>query len=248
MSNLANKVAFVTGGSRGIGAAIVKRLAADGAHVAFTYVSATDKALALATTIEEAGGTALPIQADSGDAAAIAAAIETAVQRLGGLDIIVNNAGVSVFSPVDHAEDTLDVVARLHAINVTGVAAAVRTASKYLGDGGRVINIGSSFADRVAFAGFADYAATKAALAAYARGWAWDLGKKGITVNTIQPGPTDTDMNPDNSDFATTIKAGLALGRYASPDEIAAVVSFVASPDASFVTGATINVDGGQNA
>lgn len=248
MSNLSNKVALVTGGSRGIGAAIVKRLAADGASVAFTYVNAADKAHALAAEIELAGGKALPIKADSGDALAIAAAVDATVKQLGRLDILVNNAGVSVYSPVDNAEGTIDALNRLHAVNVAGVATAVRAATQYLGNGGRVINIGSSFADRIAFAGFADYAASKAALAAYARGWAWDLGTKGITVNTIQPGPTATDMNPENSDFANTIKAGLALGRYAAPEEIAAVVSFVASPEASFVTGATISVDGGQNA
>ena len=247
MSHLSDKVALVTGGSRGIGAAIVKRLAADGAYVAFTYVSASEKAKALVAEISQAGGKAIAIKADSGNVQEVENAVEETVRQLGKLDILVNSAGVSVFSQVDNAGGTLEAVEKLHAVNITGVAAAVRSATKYLGEGGRVINIGSSFADRIAFSGFADYAASKAAVAAYSRGWAWDLGKKGITVNTVQPGPTATDMNPDNTDFSTVVKAGLALGRYAAPEEIAAVVAFIASPDASYITGSTIRVDGGQN-
>ncbi|SHN22542.1 SDR family oxidoreductase [Chitinophaga sp. CF418] len=247
MSNLANKIALVTGGSRGIGAAIVKRLAADGARVAFTYVSAEDKANALVSEINRAGGKAIAIRANSGKVKEVEHAVEETVKQLGSLDILVNSAGVTVYSPVDNAEDTLPALEQLHAVNVTGVAAAVRKASKYLGEGGRVINIGSSTADRMSFAGFADYAASKAAVAAYSRGWARDLGKKGITVNTVQPGPTATDMNPDNTEFASVVKAETALGRYAAPEEIAAVVAFLAGPDASYITGSTIRVDGGQN-
>lgn len=248
MSNLANKVALVTGGSRGIGAAIVKRLAADGAQVAFTYVSAEDKANAMVSEINRAGGKAVAIRANSGNVKDVENAVEETVKQLGKLDILVNNAGVAVYSPVDNVADTLPALEQLHAVNVRGVATAVRSASKYLGEGGRVINIGSNAADRMSTAGFADYAAAKAAVAAYSRGWARDLGKKGITVNTIQPGPTETDMNPDNTDFAKAVKAEIALGRYAAPGEIAAVVAFLASSDASYITGATITVDGGQNA
>ena len=137
---------------------------------------------------------------------------------------------------------------RLFAVNLNGVAAAVRAASKYIGEGGRIISIGSTFADRLANPGFADYAASKAAVAAYTRGWAWDLGKKGITVNTVQPGPINTDMNPDGTEFSDKIKTGIALGRYGKSEEIAAVVSFLASEEASFATGSTVTVDGGQNA
>lgn len=248
MEKLTNKVALVTGGSRGIGAAIVKKLAAEGATVAFTYVSSEEKAQALANEIINNGGNALAIKANSGDEVAIKNAVDETAIKFGKLDILVNSAGVSVYSVVDNADDTLEALKDLHAVNTTGVAAGVRAATKYLGEGGRIINIGSTFADRLPFAGFADYAASKAALAAYARGWAWDLGKKGITVNTIHPGPTVTDMNPDNTDFSDAIKAGLALGRYADPAEIANVVAFIASPEASFVTGTTITVDGGQNA
>lgn len=248
MGNLTNKVALVTGGSRGIGAAIVKKLAADGATVAFTYVNSEEKAQALANEIVSNGGNAFAIKANSGNTADIKNAVDQTAEKFGKLDILVNSAGVSVYSVVDNADETLDALNDLHTINTAGVAAGVRAATKYLGEGGRIINIGSTFADRVPFAGFADYAASKAALAAYSRGWAWDLGKKGITVNTVHPGPTATDMNPDNSDFSDVIKAGLALGRYADPSEIANVVAFIASPEASFVTGTTITVDGGQNA
>lgn len=171
------------------------------------------------------------------------------MQAFGQLDILVNNAGVSAYSPIDSQEHNQSDVDRLHAVNLTGVAAATRAAAKYLSNGGRVISIGSTFGSRLGgFAGFADYAATKAAVAAYTRGWAWDLGKKGITVNTVEPGPTATDMNPDNTDFSAIVKNSLALGRYGTAGEIAAAVAFLASPEASFVTGSTLTVDGGQNA
>ncbi|NII26235.1 SDR family oxidoreductase [Pseudoflavitalea sp. X16] len=242
------KVALVTGGSRGIGAAIVKRLAKDGNKVAFTYLNAPDKAAELVKEVEQAGGEAIAIRADSGDAKSAEKVVEETVKQFGRLDILVNSAGVTTFSVVDNAGDDLSHLDRLFAVNLNGVAATVRAATKYIGEGGRIISIGSTFADRLANIGFADYAASKAAVAAYTRGWAWDLGKKGITVNTVQPGPTDTDMNPDGTEFSDKIKAGLALGRYGKAEEIAAAVAFLASPDASFVTGATLTVDGGQNA
>jgi 3-oxoacyl-[acyl-carrier protein] reductase len=248
MKTQTTKVALVTGGSRGIGAAIVKRLAADGKKVAFTYLNAADKAIDLVNEIKKAGGEAFAIKADSGDVKSAEKVVEETVKQFGRLDILVNSAGVTTFSVVDNAGDDLTHVDRLFAVNLNGVAATVRAASKYIGEGGRIVSIGSTFADRLANAGFADYAASKAAVAAYTRGWAWDLGKKGITVNTVQPGPTDTDMNPDGTEFSDKIKTGLALGRYGKSEEIAAAVSFLTSDDASFVTGSTLTVDGGQNA
>lgn len=248
MTTQSKKVALVTGGSRGIGAAIVKRLASDGYKVAFTYLNADDKATELVNQVKTAGGEAIAIKADSGDIKAAENVVEQTVKQYGRLDTLVNSAGVTTFSVVDNAGDDLAHVDRLFAVNVNGVAAVVRAATKYIGEGGRIISIGSTFADRLANAGFADYAASKAAIAAYSRGWAWDLGKKGITVNTVQPGPTDTDMNPDGTEFSDKIKSGLALGRYGKSEEIAAAVSFLASEEASFVTGSTLTVDGGQNA
>ncbi|MDJ1505819.1 SDR family NAD(P)-dependent oxidoreductase [Xanthocytophaga agilis] len=249
MSPLTNKVALVTGGSRGIGAAIVKRLAADGASVVFTYLNAEEKAVALVTEIEKKGGHALAIKADSGNPKSLELAVEETIKAYGQLDILVNSAGISVYSPVDTTETDPAELEKILAVNLSGVAAATRIASRYIGEGGRIISIGSTFASRLGgFSGFADYAATKAAVAAYTRGWAWDLGKKGITVNTVEPGPTATDMNPDNTDFAQSVKSGLALGRYGTVEEIAAAVAFLASPEASFITGSTLTVDGGQNA
>lgn len=248
MKARSKRIALVTGGSRGIGAAIVKKLAADGNKVAFTYLNAEDKATELVNEIRKTGGEAIAIKADSGETGSAEKAVEKTVEQFGGLDILVNSAGVTTFSLVDNGGEEIASVERLFAVNLHGVAATVRAAAKHLGNGGRIISIGSTFADRLANAGFADYAASKAAVAGYTRGWAWDLGKKGITVNTVQPGPIDTDMNPDGSEFSDKVKPGIALGRYGKAEEIAAVVSFLASPDASFVTGSTITVDGGQNA
>jgi 3-oxoacyl-[acyl-carrier protein] reductase len=248
MSTLTNKVALVTGGSRSIGAAIVKKLAQQGAAVAFTYVSSADKANALAAEIVSAGGKATAIKADSANATEIKAAVDKTVELYGKLDILVNNAGVAVWSSFDTIDEQAEELDRQAAINITGVVAGVRAAVKHLQEGGRIITIGSVVGDRVGFAGASDYSGTKAAVAGYSRGWAWDLGAKGITVNTVQPGPIDTDMNPDNTDMATGMKSKLALGRYGKAEEIAAVVAFLAGPEASFITGTSINVDGGFSA
>ena len=245
---LTGKVALVTGGSRGIGAAIAKRLAAEGAAVAITYVNGKQKADGVVEEIKEAGGNAIAIQADSGDPEAVRAAVEETARTLKRLDILVNNAGVFVTGAVDDPSNEVSKFDRQFAVNVGGVAAAVRAAAKFIGDGGRIISVGSVLGSHVPFPGLADYSATKAAVATYTKGWARDFGPKGITVNTVQPGPIDTDMNPADGDFAALVKATSPLGRYGRPEEVAAAVVFLASPEASYITGATLNVDGGQSA
>lgn len=244
---LKGKVALVTGGSRGIGAAIAKRLAADGAHVVFTYANSPDRANAVARDIEAAGGKALAIMADQGDPVAVTAAIQKAHAQLGRLDILVNSAGVFVMGMIGDAAADVTALDRQQAINVGGVVAAVRAAVPLLSDGGRIVSIGTMFATRVPFPGIGDYAATKAAVAAYGRAWARDLGARGITVNTVQPGPINTEMNPETGDMAPMVKQMTALGRYGQPEEIAGAVAFLAGADAAYITGATLNVDGGQN-
>ena len=245
---LTDKVALVTGGSRGIGAAIAKHLAAEGAAVAITYVNGKQKADGVVAEIKEAGGNAIAIQADSGDPEAVRAAVEETARALKRLDILVNNAGVFVTGTVDDPSNEVSKFDRQFAVNVGGVAAAVRAAAKFIGDGGRIISVGSVLGSHVPFPGLADYSATKAAVATYTKGWARDFGPKGITVNTVQPGPIDTDMNPADGDFAALVKATSPLGRYGRPEEVAAAVVFLASPEASYITGATLNVDGGQSA
>jgi 3-oxoacyl-[acyl-carrier protein] reductase len=245
---LSGKVALVTGGTRGIGAAIARRLASDGASVAISYSTSADRALELVNELKGQGARTLAFKADQADAAQVGKLVHDVVAQLGGLDILVNNAGVFVTGVV--GDPALDIAALDHqqAVNVSGVAATVRAAAKVLPRGGRIVNIGSNGADHIPFAGSADYVATKAAVAAYSRGWARDLGPKGITVNTVQPGPIATEMNPDSGDFAEMLKRLSALGRYGKPEEIAAAVAFLVSPEASFITGATLTVDGGISA
>jgi 3-oxoacyl-[acyl-carrier protein] reductase len=245
--SLKGKVAIVTGASRGIGAAIAARLAAEGAHVAFSYANSPDRADQVVRAIEAAGGKALAIQADQGDAAAVAAMVHTAHAHFGRLDILVNSAGVFVTGMIGDPAADIAALDRQHAINVGGVVAAVRAAVPLLADGGRIVSIGTMFAARVPFPGIGDYAASKAAVAAYGRAWARDLGPRGITVNTVQPGPINTEMNPETSDVAAMVKQMTALGRYGQPEEIAGAVAFLAGPDAAYITGTTLNVDGGQN-
>ncbi|MCI0993357.1 3-oxoacyl-ACP reductase FabG [Pseudomonas corrugata] len=243
---LNGKVALIQGGSRGIGAAIVKRLAAEGAAVAFTYVSSAAKAEELQNSITAAGGKALAIKADSADADAIRNAVEATAKAFGGLDILVNNAGVLAMAPLD--EFKLEDFDQTLAINVRSVFIATQAAARHMTEGGRVINIGSTNADRVPFAGAAPYAMSKAALVGLTKGLARDLGPRGITVNNVQPGPVDTDMNPADSDFASSLMQLMAIGRYGKADEIAGFVAYLAGPEAAYITGASLTIDGGFGA
>lgn len=243
--SLKGKKALVTGGSRGIGSAIARRLAADGAVVAITYAGNKAAAEATVAAIESAGGAAFAFQADAADPASQRAGVEQAAAALGGIDILVHNAGVAEFSAV--ADDTDETYDRQFGVNVRGLHVGTRAALPYLSDGARIILIGS-VSGELAFPATSVYSATKAAVAALGRGWAKDLAPRNILVNTVQPGPIDTDMNPAAGEFAQQMTALIPLGRYGRADEIAGVVSFLAGPDASYITGATLNVDGGVTA
>jgi 3-oxoacyl-[acyl-carrier protein] reductase len=243
---LEHKRALVTGGSRGIGAAIVKRLAHEGAHVALTYVSQPDHAKETAQAARALGVQALAIHADNADAKAVVAAVERTVREWGGLDILMNNAGLAVMAPIDdyHLED----FDRLVAVNLRAVFVATQAAVRHMPAGGRVITMGSCNAERMPFGGGSVYSMGKAALVGLVKGLARDLGPRGITVNNVQPGPIDTDMNPAHGDFADTLRSLMALPRYGTADEIAALVAYLAGPEAGFVTGASLPIDGGFTA
>ena len=243
---LSGQVAFVQGGSRGIGAAIVRRLARDGAAVAFTYVSSASKAEELVATITAAGAKALAIRADSADAGAVQHAIRQSVTTFGKLDILVNNAGVLVWGHLE--ELTLDDLDRTLAVNIRSVFVACQEAAHHMGKGGRIINIGSTNADRIPMAGGSVYAMSKSALVGLTKGMARDLGPRGITVNNVQPGPVDTDMNPADGESAEQLKGMMALARYGKDDEIASFVAYLAGPEAGYVTGASLTIDGGFSA
>jgi 3-oxoacyl-[acyl-carrier protein] reductase len=243
---LAGKVALVTGGSRGIGAAIAKRLAADGASLAVTYSKTADAAATVVKAIERAGGRAIAIHADAADADAAKAAVEKTVATFGRLDVLVNNAGTAI--PKRFEEATLEEMDRVIDINLRGVFVATQAALKHMKDGGRIIMIGSAVGERVLTPGLVPYAATKGAVKIFTQGLSREVGSRGITVNNIQPGPIDTDLNPATNEWAVPQKAATALNRYGHVDDIAAMVAFVASPDASYVTGANLTVDGGMNA
>lgn len=240
---LAGKAAFVTGGSRGIGAAIVRRLAADGAVVAFSYSSSAAPADALVRSVEAAGGRAIAARIDSADAAALKAGIDQAATTLGRLDILVNSAGVLFLGGID--DFSLADLDRTLAVNVRAVFVATQAAVAHMGPGGRVINIGSTNAERMPFAGGSVYAMSKSALKGLAQGLARDLGPRGITVNNVQPGPVNTDMNPADGPSAALMHSFMALDRHGQPEEIAGMVAYLASPEAAFVTGASLNIDGG---
>jgi 3-oxoacyl-[acyl-carrier protein] reductase len=245
---LNGKVALVTGGSRGIGAAIAKALADDGADVAISYAASADKAEAVVKELRKKGVRAEAFRADQANTKEVEGLVETIVKRFGRLDILVNNAGVFASGPVHDRANNLAELERLFAVNVGGVATAVRTAAPLMPDGGRIISIGSVAGDTSPWPGVADYSATKGAVAAYTRGWARDLGPRGITVNTVQPGPIDTDMAPQDGEVADGLKARTVFGRYGKPEEVAAAVAFLASPAAAYITGTTLNVDGGYSA
>jgi len=234
---------LVTGASRGIGAEIVRQLAADGAAVAFTYGASAAEAEKLAAEVAADGGTAVAIQADSGDPDAVVRSVDEAVSALGGLDVLVNNAGVAHIA--DAESFPLEQFDRLVAVNVRGVFVATQRALAHLGEGGRIINIGSINAERVPGPGLSVYAMTKGAVAGLTRGLARELAPRGITINNVQPGPVATDMNPDKGEFADQMREVMAIDRYGQPREVARVVSFLADSDSGYITGANWNVDGG---
>ncbi len=240
---LTKKTALVTGGSRGIGAAIAKRLVREGAAVAFTYANSKPRAGELVSDLQKDGGRALAIRADGADAAATRNAVVETVRTFGGIDILVNNAGIAVVQPIE--DFPLEEFDRTFAVNVRAVFIASQEAARHMKDGGRIITIGSVNADRMPFSGGSVYAMSKAAVAGLTRGLARDLGPRGITVNCVQPGPVDTDMNPDEGEFADRLKRLMALPRYAHVDEIAGMVAYLAGPEAAFVTGACLTIDGG---
>jgi 3-oxoacyl-[acyl-carrier protein] reductase len=244
--NLTGKRALVTGASRGLGAAIAATLAAEGADVAITYEKSADSAAKVVRAIEALGRKAVAIQADSADAAAVQASVEKTVAALGGLDILVNNSGILRLGELKDIS-LADIDALLN-VNLRGQILASKAALPYLPSGGRIITIGSYFADRVPAPPLGIYAATKAALAAFTKALARELGPKEITANLVQPGSIDTDMNPANGPFAATLKQFMALGHYGKPEDIANAVAFLASSKAQYITGSTLTVDGGANA
>ncbi len=240
---LAGKSALVTGGSRGIGAAIAKRLAKEGASVAITYAGSQQKAQEVVADIERASRKGLAIQADSADPEAVKRAVAETADALGAIDILVSSAGIAVVAPVE--DYTLADFDRMVGVNIRGAFVAIQESLRHMGAGGRVILIGSVNADRMPFAGGAVYAMTKAALAGLTRGLARDLGPRGITVNNIQPGPIHTDMNPADGPSSSFLKSQLAVGRFGDVDEIAAMAAYLAGPEAGYITGASHTIDGG---
>ena len=246
LKKLEGKIALVTGASRGIGADIAKRLAADGASVAITYSKGAGAADGVVKDIERSGGKAIAINADATDAKAVAGAVEKTVATLGRLDILVNNAGTAIPKPFE--ETTLEEMDQVIDLNLRGVFLATQAALKHMQDGGRIITIGSCVGERMMTPGLVAYAATKGAVKMFVQGLSREVGSRGVTVNNIQPGPIDTDLNPAAGDWATPQIANTALKRYGHVEDIAAMVAFVAGPEADYITGASLTVDGGTNA
>ena len=243
MESIRSKVAFVTGGSRGIGQEIVRKLVSEGVNVAFTYTSSEEKANQLATELATKETKVIAIKADSGNVDSILAAVKIANEALGNFDILVNNAGIAANAML--SDVTIADFDRMVAVNIKGVFVATQAVVALMNDNGRVINIGSVAAERSVFPTGSVYAMTKAAVAGLTRGIARDLAPRGITANTIQPGPIATDMNPADSPFADIIRGYVALGHYGTKNDIAELVAFLASPSAKYITGASINIDGG---
>src|ERR1700683_4853980 len=246
MSTLNKKVALVTGGSRGIGAAIAKRLAADGAVVAITYSKDANAASSIVKAIEQAGGKAVAFQVDAADAEAVRDAVEKTVAALGGIDVLVNNAGTAI--PKKFEDASLEEINRVIDINIRGVMTATQAALKHMKNGGRIIMIGSCVGERMMTPGLVPYSATKGAVKMFSQGLSREVGSRGITINNIQPGPIDTDLTPAAGDWAVPQKAATALNRYGKVEEVAALVAFIAGPEASYITGANLTVDVGTNA
>ncbi|HEF5870214.1 TPA: SDR family NAD(P)-dependent oxidoreductase [Burkholderia cenocepacia] len=246
MNRLQGKRALVTGGSRGIGAAIAKRLAADGADVAITYEKSTERAQAVVAAIEALGRRAIAIQADSADPVAVRNAVDRAAEAFGGLDILVNNAGIFRAGALDDL--TLDDIDATLNVNVRAVIVASQAAARHLGEGGRIVSTGSCLATRVPDAGMSLYAASKAALIGWTQGLARDLGARGITVNIVHPGSTDTDMNPADGEHADAQRARMAIQQYGKADDVAALVAFVVGPEGRSINGTGLTIDGGANA
>jgi len=244
--NLEGKIALITGGSRGIGAAIAKRLAADGADVAITYMKGADAAASVVKEIERVGRKAIAIQADATDAGAVEAAVEKVVGTFGRLDVLVNNAGTAI--PKRFEETTLEELNRVIDINVRGTLVATQAALRHMKSGGRIIMIGSAAGEHVVVPGLVPYSATKGAVKIFTQALSREVGGRGITVNNVQPGPIDTDLNPAAGDWAVPQKAATALDRYGHVEEVAALVAFVAGPESSYITGSNLTVDGGMNA
>lgn len=246
MANLTGKVALVTGGSRGIGAAIVLRLASEGASVAFTYSSSSAQANSLVEQIAKAGGKAIAIKADAADQEAVRASVRETAKQFGKIDILVNNAGIIVLGQITEIKDAD--FQRILAVNVHSVFTATQEAVHHMPDGGRIIHIGSVNSDRMPFVGGSVYALTKGAIFSFTKGLARDLGPRKITVNNIQPGPVDTEANPASGPFAETMLGLMALKRYGTGDEIAGMVNYLAGPEAGYITGASLLIDGGFDA
>ena len=246
MANLAGKKAFVTGGSRGIGAAIVKRLAAEGADVAFTYARSGERAGEVASAVEAEGRCAMAIQADNRDPDSVRAAVKKAAKTFGGLDILVNSAGIYEEASID--ELTLEDFDRTLDVNLRAAFVASRAAVDHMPDGGRIVAIGSNLAVRVPFPGISLYAMSKSALIGLTKGLARDLGSRGITANVVHPGSTDTDMNPATGEGADVQRSIMAIPRFGDPAEVAGLVAWLAGPQARGVTGAEFTIDGGANA
>jgi 3-oxoacyl-[acyl-carrier protein] reductase len=246
MTTLSGKAALVTGASRGIGAAIARQLTAHGASVAITYTKGAEAAAKVVNDIERAGGKAIAIQADATDAKAVTAAVGKTVAMFGRLDVLVNNAGTAIPKPFE--ETTLEEMDRVIDINLRGVFIATQAALRQMRDGGRIITIGSCVGERMMTPGLVAYAATKGAVKMFTQGLSREVGPRRITVNNIQPGPIDTDLNPAAGDWATPQITNTALKRYGHIEDIAAMVAFIAGPQADYITGTSLTVDGGTNA